>query len=224
MKLNPKRIRQIILEAAYKAQNGHIPSSFSCVDILIDIYETLRIDPKNPKDPDRDYFVLSKGHAASALYAVLGELGFFDTQEFIDTYCKKGSRFGAHPDRNKVPGVEASTGSLGHGLPFAVGIAMGLKILGKKNKVVCLIGDGESQEGSVYEALSFVWDARLENNIDVLVDWNESHNTHLNMSEEVRLTRRGYPIERLKDPSWHHRAPTKQEYDEMMKELDTFYA
>jgi transketolase len=220
--LDPKRIRKIILEAAYKSQNGHIPSCFSAVDIIIDIYKTLKIDPKNPKDPNRDYFVLSKGHAACALYAVLGELGFFDTQEFIDTYCQKGSRFGAHPDMNKVPGVEASTGSLGHGLPYAVGIAMGLKIQGKPNRVVCLIGDGESQEGSCYEAISAKYQFEL-GNLEVRMDKNGSHETYFDTHTHWK-TYRGYPIERLEDPSWHHRAPTKEEYDEMNKDLDTFYA
>ena len=112
----------------YKGKMGHIPSSFSIVDIISTVYKKhLKVDPKRPGWDDRDYFVLSKGHGCVALYAVLWELGFL-TDDDIKSFCTSEGILGEHPDFTKVPGVEASTGSLGHGLPFAVGVALGLKI------------------------------------------------------------------------------------------------
>jgi transketolase len=132
---------------------GHLGSDFSSVDILATLYlgGALRIDPQRPDDPDRDRFVLSKGHAAGALYCTLAEAGFIDEAE-LATYQRPLSRLSGHPDRRKVPGVETNTGPLGHGLPVAVGIALSAQHTGSSRRTFVLCGDGELQEGSMWEA------------------------------------------------------------------------
>lgn len=152
---------------------GHIPSSYSVVDIISVLYrEFLTYDPQDPQSENRDFFILSKGHAAAALFAVLESVGLM-SNTVLETYAKRGSLLGGHPDRTKVPYVEASTGSLGHGFPMAVGVAIGLKIRQRKNRVVVLIGDGESQEGTTWEA-ALVAPNRELGNLCVVVDWNQS--------------------------------------------------
>ena len=127
-----KDLRRNIIDAICKAKDGHIPSSFSIVDIINYLYdEILNINPKNIDKLSRDFFILSKGHGAVALYVVLKKFNFI-SQKQLDSLGNKNSILGGHPDMTKVPGAEASTGSLGHGFPTAVGIAMGLKIKGKK--------------------------------------------------------------------------------------------
>lgn len=168
-------LKKIILCAAYDAGEGHVASAFSILDALYVLYQAhTRIDPSNPSNPSRDYVILSKGHGCLALYAVLAKHGFFSTEE-LSTFCKFGSMFGGHPHRLKVPGVEASTGSLGHGLPIAVGIAKALKIQGRYDqKVYCIVGDGELNEGTNWEALLLAEHHCLDNLI-VLVDYNHSN-------------------------------------------------
>ena len=154
-------------------KDGHIPSAFSILDILVVLYKHfLKFDPANPKWEQRDYFILSKGHGCLALYMVLREHGFI-TDEDLELFCKPGGILGEHPDCTKVPGAEASTGSLGHGLPFAVGIALGLRIKGMKNKVYVLVGDGECHEGTIWEAANVANNLQL-GNLCVIVDWNGS--------------------------------------------------
>lgn len=174
--MNPvlnKDLRLTIARMVHKAKDGHIPSSYSIVDMLAILYKDyLRVDPSKPTWEDRDYFVLSKGHGCVAFYAVLHKSGFI-TQENIDTFCTRGGILGEHPDCTKIPGVEASTGSLGNGFPFAVGIALGLKIKKKSNRVFVLVGDGECQEGTVWEAANVAANRDLDN-MCVLVDWNGS--------------------------------------------------
>ena len=139
---NPiKKLKQIIVTASAKSGEGHIPSAFSVLDILWILYDkVLKFNPKNPLDQSRDIFILSKWHASLGLYAVLAEKGFFPLSE-LENFGKFNSLLGGHPDRNKVPGIEASTGSLGHGFPISLGIALGLKIKKSNNKVFVLIGD-----------------------------------------------------------------------------------
>ena len=147
-----KEIRKLILEAALEAGEGHIPSAFSILDLLWVLYDrVLRIQPSSPSDFHRDRFILSKGHASLGLYAVLAQKNFISKDE-LKEFGKYKSRLGGHPDRNKVPGVEASTGSLGHGFPMAVGAAIALRIQNSAARVFALIGDGEANEGSVWEA------------------------------------------------------------------------
>jgi len=166
-------IRIRIAEIVRSSKEGHIPSSYSVVDIISILYrQFLRFDSGNPHSSSRDYFVLSKGHAAAALFAVMESVGLI-SREVVDRYALTGSQLGGHPDRTKVAFVEASTGSLGHGLPMAVGMAIGLKIKGKTNRVVVLIGDGESQEGTTWEA-ALVAPNRNLGNLCVVVDWNQS--------------------------------------------------
>src|SRR3990167_4367754 len=138
--------RKRIVEMVRKGKDGHIPSAFSIVDIIAILYKNyIRFDPKNPEWENRDYFILSKGHGCLALYVNLHRHGFISDHD-IGMFCKQGGILGEHPDRTKVPGAEASTGSLGHGLSFAMGIAHGMKIKNKSNRVVALVGDGECHE------------------------------------------------------------------------------
>ena len=180
---NPlKKLKQIIMRASAKSGEGHIPSAFSVLDILWVLYDkVLQIDPKNPRATDRDFFILSKGHASLALYAVLAEKGFFSPSE-LENFGKFDSMLGGHPDRNKVPGVEASTGSLGHGFPISIGIAMGLKIRRSVRKVFVLIGDGECNEGTVWESALLASHHNLSN-LRCIVDYNHSTDRALAMGD-----------------------------------------
>jgi transketolase len=132
----------------------------------------LKFDASKPEWLHRDYFILSKGHGCLALYVNLHRHGFI-TDTDIELFCKKGGILGEHPDRSKVPGAEASTGSLGHGLSFAVGICLGLKIKTLSNRIFVLVGDGECQEGTIWEAANVARNRRL-GNLCVIVDWNQS--------------------------------------------------
>lgn len=167
-----KELRKIILRTICKGGGGHIPASLSIVEILTVLYyNILKIDPANLKDPLRDRFILSKGHAGVALYAILADKSFFDKRH-LDTFGKRGSVLGGHPDMYKVPGVEASTGALGHGFPFGVGVALAAKMDRKDYRVFVLVGDGECQEGSVWEAALFAPQHKLDNLI-VIIDYNK---------------------------------------------------
>jgi len=162
-----------IIEATYNAKEGHIASAFSILDILWVLYDRiLNIDPSDLDNPDRDRFILSKGHASLGLYGVLSEKGFFD-KNLLKDFGKYDSPLGGHPDRNKVPGVEASAGSLGHGMPIAVGIAMGLKIKKSKAHVFCIIGDGEANEGTIWESALLASHHSLSN-LCCIIDHNHS--------------------------------------------------
>lgn len=166
-------LRKKIVRLVYQGRDGHIPSSFSIIDILTVLYsDFLKFDPKNPTWTERDYFILSKGHGCVALYVTLHEHGFL-TDGDLEGFCRSGGILGEHPDCNKVPGLEASTGSLGHGLPFAIGIALALRIRGMKNKVYVLVGDGECHEGTIWEAANVGNNLQL-GNLCVIVDWNGS--------------------------------------------------
>lgn len=161
------------VDMAVAGRDGHIPSAFSIIDIITYLYgEVLKFDSSNPDAPDRDYFILSKGHGCLALYVNLHRHGFIGDED-IAQFCKKGGILGEHPDMTKVPGVEASTGSLGHGICFGVGIVLGHKIKKMDNLMFILIGDGESHEGTVWEAAHIAANHKLRN-ICVIVDWNRS--------------------------------------------------
>ena len=164
--------RQIVL-ATVAVGEGHIPSAFSILDILWVLYHrVLQIDPTRPKNDDRDRFVLSKGHGSLALYAVLAEKGFFLASE-LERFATFDSLLGGHPDCNKVPGVEASTGSLGHGLPMGIGMALGMRIRKINRRVFVLIGDGECNEGPIWESALIAAHHRLSN-LTCVVDYNHS--------------------------------------------------
>jgi len=168
-----KALRKTVVQMVSRGKDGHIPSAFSIVDILEVLYrDYLRVDPRRPAWPERDYFILSKGHGCVALYAVLQQRGFL-TPTDLERFCTRGGILGEHPDSTRVPGVEACTGSLGHGLSFAVGIALGLRIRQAPNKVYVLVGDGECHEGTVWEAAHVALNRRL-GNLCAIVDWNGS--------------------------------------------------
>jgi len=167
------RLKKEIVVATMRASEGHIPSAFSILDILWVLYSrVLHIDPNNPRSDNRDRFILSKGHGALALYALLAERGFFPTFE-LERFATFNSILGGHPDCNKVPGVEASTGSLGHGLPMGVGMAMGMRIRGVNSNVYVLVGDAECNEGSIWESALLAKHHRLSN-LTCIVDYNHS--------------------------------------------------
>ncbi len=165
------RVRIGVIEGTHAAKSGHPGGSLSVADILTYLYfEEMKIDPKNPKWEDRDRFVLSKGHCAPALYAVLAERGFFPPEELL-TLRKFPSRLQGHPDMNSTPGVDMSAGSLGLGISAAAGMALAAKIDGKPYRVYTVVGDGESEEGQVWEACMFAAHYKLDN-LCVVIDWN----------------------------------------------------
>lgn len=168
-----KDLRRQIVDMVVAGRNGHIPSAFSIVDIVAVLYrDVLKVDPANPQWPERDYFVLSKGHGCLGLYVNLHRHGFISDAD-IAAFCTKGGILGEHPDCTKVPGAEASTGSLGHGLSYAVGITLGMRIQRRKNRVIVLVGDGECHEGTVWEAAHVARNYQL-GKLCVVVDWNQS--------------------------------------------------
>lgn len=161
-------IRQDIIRMLGRAGSGHPGGSLSAADIVTALYfRVMRIDPDNPKDPGRDRFILSKGHAAPVLYAALANRGFFPREELL-TLRKLGSRLQGHPDMKKLPGVEMSTGSLGQGLSVANGLALAGKLDGLDYRVYALLGDGEIQEGQIWEAAMAAAHYRLDNLIAFL--------------------------------------------------------
>ena len=166
-------LRLRVAEMVYRSGEGHIPSSFSILDILEVLYRSvLKFNSGKPNDPGRDFFVLSKGHGAAALFAVLNKYGFL-TDGDIDEYGSAAGILGGHPDATKVAGAEFSTGSLGHGFPMSVGVALGLKIDSLQNQVFVLVGDGECHEGTIWESANVAVNNGLDN-LTAIVDWNGS--------------------------------------------------
>ena len=164
-------VRMSIIEGVYNAASGHPGGSLSIAEILTYLYfEEMNIDPKNPKDPKRDRFVLSKGHTAPALYAVLAERGYFPKED-IKTLRKTTSYLQGHPDMKGTPGVDMTTGSLGLGFSASCGMALSAKVYGESYRVYTVLGDGESEEGQVWEAAMFAAHYKLDNLVAVL-DWN----------------------------------------------------
>lgn len=165
--------RQKIFEIVCKNKAGHLASSLSSADILTALYfgNILKYDAQNPLWQDRDRFILSKGHSALGYYVTLAKAGYFQESE-IDTFCIAGTAYGGLPLKDKVLGVEATTGSLGHGLSYAAGIAMNAKIFHKNFHVYVLLGDGELQEGSVWEAAMFIAQHHLDN-LEIIIDYNK---------------------------------------------------
>ena len=241
-------LRRRIVEIITKAGEGHIPSAFSIVDIVAQVYAL---------KGETDHFVLSKGHGCAALYAVLEAKGVLPTSA-LDAYGAFTGILGGHPDRTKVPGVECSTGSLGHGLPIAAGMALGYKLQGRPDRVICLVGDGECHEGTTWET-ALVAAARGLTNLCVIVDRNGSadqilphpdmaaqwsafgwhvwdgsgHNADVSAAVRSFLgsawtkpfcfiaeTTKGKGVPMLEGHgAWHHRIPNAQEYAEIMEAL-----
>ena len=171
LKLHAANVRKMALEAVYSAGSGHPGGSLSIADILTYLYmEKMNIDPANPKMEDRDRFVLSKGHCSPALYGILAERGFIPKED-IKTFRHAESYLQGHPDMKGVPGVDMSTGSLGQGISTACGMAKCAKMDGKNYRVYVALGDGESEEGQVWEAAMFAGHYKL-NNLTVFLDFN----------------------------------------------------
>ena len=166
-------LRRLVLDGYTTARRGHLGSYLSIVEIVRVLYDDiLSVNPKDPHWPDRDRFILSKGHGALGYYAVLADHGFFPKKN-ITTFVSFDSMLGQHPDARKIPGVEASTGSLGHGLSIAVGMAAAAKIDKKSYRVIALISDAESQEGSIWEAALAIHKHNLTNLLTI-VDYNHA--------------------------------------------------
>jgi transketolase len=188
--MNMREMRIKILEASHVSKEGHIPSALSVLDLLYCIY--LEFPATEDLELGKDYdFILSKGHASLALYAVLEEAGIIDNS-WVRTFAKFDSDFGGHPDMRKVSGVSASTGSLGHGLPISIGKILANRILGKQKRVFCLIGDGEMNEGSIWESLLLASHHQLSELI-LLIDINHSTDRALNLGDvEAKMKAFGF--------------------------------
>ncbi len=171
LKLSAARVRKMILEGTHAAKSGHPGGSLSSADILTYLYKKeMNVNPQNPKDPGRDRFVLSKGHAAPLLYAVLAECGYIPTED-IKTLRKADSYLQGHPDMKGTNGVDMSTGSLGQGISAACGMALAGKLDGKDYRTYAILGDGECEEGQVWEAAMFAAHYKLDN-LCVFLDFN----------------------------------------------------
>lgn len=192
------KVRMGVIEGVYNAKSGHPGGSLSIADILTYLYFAhMNIDPKNPKWEDRDRFVLSKGHTAPALYAVLAHRGFFSVDE-LKTLRKPGSMLQGHPSMKLTPGVDMSTGSLGQGISTAVGMALGAKLDGKSFRVYTALGDGEIQEGQVWEAAMFAAAKGLDN-LTAVID-----NNNLQIDGSVAEVNSPYPIpEKFRAFGWN---------------------
>ena len=219
------KIRMHIIEMLYKAKSGHPGGSLSAVDALVALYFVhMKHNPKKPNDPNRDRFILSKGHAAPALYAVLAESGYFDVKELTKLRTINCMLQG-HPVCTYVPGVEASTGSLGHGLSFANGVALAGKLDKKDYKVYAMLGDGETGEGQIWEAAAVASHYKLDN-LTAMIDRNflqiDGHTEDVLKLESVRdrwssfgwnvIEINGHDIgqilDALKEADTHERQPT----------------
>jgi len=167
-----KEIRRKIIRMAAKSRASHIGSALSAVDILVALYfSEMRVNPEEPEHLERDRFILSKGHGCSALYATLAMKGFFK-EDILETYCIDSGKLPGHATLHCVHGVEASTGSLGHGLPIGIGMALAARIDGQKYRTFVLMSDGECDEGSVWEAAMFAGHNKLDNLV-AIIDYNK---------------------------------------------------
>lgn len=167
-----KELRKTIVRTLTAGKRGHVGAAFSVLEIVRVLYDDiLKFDAKNPRWPERDRFILSKGHGCLALYAVLADKGFFPESE-LWKFCASDGILGGHPEYGKVPGVEASTGSLGHGFSFGVGFALSAKLDGKQHRVFVVLGDGECSEGTIWEAALCAAKHKLDH-LTVLIDYNK---------------------------------------------------
>lgn len=208
-------IRKDIVSMICKSKSGHPGGSLSAVEILTALYfDQMNIDPTNPKMEDRDRFVLSKGHAAPALYAILAERGYFDKEE-LNSLRKLGSMLQGHPDMKKIPGVEMSTGSLGQGFSVACGMAMAAKLDNAPWNVYALLGDGEVQEGIIWEAAMSAAHYKLDNMIAFL-DYNG-----LQIDGEVESVMSINPIEdKFRTFGWNVITIDGHDFDQIFAALD----
>ena len=210
------KVRMGIIESTQAAKCGHPGGSMSAADMFTYLYfKELNVDPANPKWEDRDRFVLSKGHTAPGLYTALALRGFFPVEDLL-TLRKVGSYLQGHPNMNTVPGVDMSTGSLGQGISAACGMALASKIKGKTNRVYTLLGDGEIQEGQVWEACMFASHYKLDN-LCVIID-----NNGLQIDGDVAKVMSPYPIvDKLEAFGFHVQAIDGHDFEAIEKALNT---
>jgi transketolase len=203
------KLKTSIVKSAFNSKEGHIPSALSILDILFVLYnKVLNIDKNDCNNETRDRFILSKGHASLALYAILAYKDFIKESE-LDDFGNFNSRLGGHPDKNKIPGVEASTGSLGHGLPFAVGIALAQKIVKSSVHTYVIIGDGESNEGTIWESALLASNHNLAN-LTCILDYNHSNDRALKLDNLVL---------KFESFGWHVLEINGHNHDEIEKAL-----
>ena len=205
-------VRKGIVTGVYNAKSGHPGGSLSAADLFTYLYfEEMNVDPKNPEDENRDRFVLSKGHTAPGYYAALALKGFFPIED-LKTLRHVGSYLQGHPDKKHTPGVDMSSGSLGQGLSVAVGMALAAKMQGKDYRTYCLCGDGEIQEGQIWEAAMFAGHRKLDN-LCVIVD-----NNNLQIDGTVEDVCSPYPIdEKFKAFNFHVININGNDFDEIDK-------
>lgn len=186
-------LRKVVVDMIMKSGGGHIGGDFSVMETLVTLYfDQMNISPENKDDLNRDYFIMSKGHSVESYYAVLADKGFFDTKELVDTFSQFGSKFIGHPN-NEIDGIEMNSGSLGHGLPVSVGIALACKKDNRPSRVYTVMGDGELAEGSVWEGFMAAGHYGL-GNLCAVVDRNhlqisgstEDVMSHENLKAQVR--------------------------------------
>lgn len=209
------KIRKNALTAVYSAKSGHPGGSLSIADVLALLYfEIMNIDPKNPKNPDRDRLVLSKGHAAPALYSALALRGYFPIED-IPTFRHTGSYLQGHPDMNKVPGVDMSTGSLGQGVSAAGGIALSAKLDNKNYRVYTILGDGELEEGQVWEQAMFAAHYKLDN-LTAFIDFNG-----LQIDGDVTKVMNPTPIDKKFEAfGWNVIVCSAHDFDELERAIE----
>lgn len=209
------QVRQGIVTGVFHAKSGHPGGSLSCADLLTYLYfNEMNVDPQNPTAEDRDRFVLSKGHGAPALYSVLAHMGYLPVKE-LETLRHIGSCLQGHPDMKRVPGVDMSTGSLGQGVSVACGMALAAKLQKKAYRVYCLLGDGEIEEGQVWEAAMFAGHKKLDN-LCLIVD-----NNGLQIDGKVEDVCSPYPIdEKFKAFGFEVTEIDAHNFEEMEKALD----
>ena len=210
LKIKACKARMGIIEGVFNAKSGHPGGSLSCVDIVTYLYfNHMNIDPQNPKMEDRDRFVLSKGHAAPALYSVLAQRGFFSVEQ-LKTLRKSDSMLQGHPSMNYTAGVDMCTGSLGQGISTACGMALAAKLDGKSYRVYTILGDGEIQEGQVWEAAMFASAKGLDNLVAVV------DNNGLQIDGKISEVNSPYPIaEKFKSFGWNVIEISAHSFDEI---------
>lgn len=210
LKIRACKARMGIIEGVFNAKSGHPGGSLSCVDILTYLYfDHMNIDSQDPKNEDRDRFVLSKGHAAPALYSVLALRGFFPVEE-LKTLRKSDSMLQGHPSVKYTPGVDMCTGSLGQGISAACGMALGAKLAGKSFRVFTVLGDGEIQEGQVWEAAMYASAKGLDNLVAVV------DNNGLQIDGKIAEVNSPYPIaEKFKSFGWNVLEISAHSFDEI---------
>lgn len=219
LKMTATRVRMGVIEATHAAKSGHPGGSLSAVDALTYLYfKEMQIDPENPQDPERDRFVLSKGHAAPGLYATLAERGFFPVED-LATLRRDGSYLEGHPNMNKVPGVDMSTGSLGQGVSAACGMALAARQEAKDINVYTILGDGEIEEGECWEAFMFASHYKLDN-LCVFLDLN-----HLQIDGSIEQVMNSAPQDKkLEAFGFKVLSIDGHDYDQIEAAVEAFHA